>query len=210
MLGARLRHTPRRRSTPAIALRARTAESAVPVSLHYTDTPLEPALRILTQQEVTAHYLVSATTIPPSCYRLVDEDRRAWHAGQSYWQGATMLNSASIGIEIVNPGRRVAPRTTEIRVIPRADRPGCAPCYGTWSRPPSRTRPDRASRGHDAIAPQRRSIPAHPSRGTCSLRAGWSSRRAEPGRRAVGALRSRSARGHMVSASAGRNWLRRA
>jgi N-acetylmuramoyl-L-alanine amidase len=76
--------------------------------LHYTDTPFEPALHILTQHEVSAHYLVSDND-PPVVYRLVDEDRRAWHAGQSCWQGATMLNSASIGIEIVNAGRRVAP-----------------------------------------------------------------------------------------------------
>jgi len=88
--------------------------------LHYTDTPFEPALRILTLQEVSAHYLVSDND-PPVVYRLVDEDRRAWHAGQSYWQGATMLNSASIGIEIVNAGRRVAPDgSTEFASYPPA------------------------------------------------------------------------------------------
>ena len=71
--------------------------------LHYTDEDFANSLRILTQQQVSAHYLLSDET-PPRIYRLVDEQRRAWHAGASFWQGNTMLNASSIGIEIVNPG----------------------------------------------------------------------------------------------------------
>jgi len=71
--------------------------------LHYTDEPFDRSLRILTQQKVSAHYLVSDET-PPVAYRLVDENRRAWHAGLSFWKGATLLNASSIGIEIVNLG----------------------------------------------------------------------------------------------------------
>jgi N-acetylmuramoyl-L-alanine amidase len=41
-------------------------------------------------------------------YRMVGEDKRAWHAGKSYWRGNTDINSASIGIELVWPADREA------------------------------------------------------------------------------------------------------
>ena len=71
--------------------------------LHFTQLDFEASVEALTRGPVSSHYLVSATA-PPRSYRLVDEDRRAWHAGQSYWQGDTALNASSIGIEIVNRG----------------------------------------------------------------------------------------------------------
>src|ERR1700680_2392850 len=39
-------------------------------------------------------------------FKLVDEDKRAWHAGKSCWRGVMDMNSASIGIELVNPGHQ--------------------------------------------------------------------------------------------------------
>ncbi|MDT7838071.1 N-acetylmuramoyl-L-alanine amidase [Aquabacterium sp. OR-4] len=71
--------------------------------LHYTDEDMARSARILTEQAVSAHYLLSDEN-PPRVYRLVDENRRAWHAGASHWAGSSNLNSASIGIEIVNAG----------------------------------------------------------------------------------------------------------
>lgn len=73
------------------------------IILHYTQETFERSLEILTRGRVSSHYLVSDTAKPRS-YRLVEEDRRAWHAGQSFWQGDTALNASSIGIEIVNLG----------------------------------------------------------------------------------------------------------
>ena len=82
-------------------------ERQLPVSmivLHYTGMPdMQSALDRLTSPEarVSSHYLVDEDG---TIYRLVDESRRAWHAGKSRWRGVADVNSASVGIEIVNPG----------------------------------------------------------------------------------------------------------
>jgi N-acetylmuramoyl-L-alanine amidase len=72
--------------------------------LHYTGMPTgEAALKALTDpaSEVAAHYLVWENG---SIDQLVAERDRAWHAGKGSWKGESDLNSASIGVEIVNPG----------------------------------------------------------------------------------------------------------
>jgi N-acetylmuramoyl-L-alanine amidase len=74
------------------------------IVLHYTGMPdAAGALARLRDPEaqVSAHYLVEEDG---RIHRLVDEEKRAWHAGRSHWRGVTDINSASIGIEIVNPG----------------------------------------------------------------------------------------------------------
>jgi N-acetylmuramoyl-L-alanine amidase len=70
--------------------------------LHYTHVDFPTSLKLLTEGNVSSHYLVNNS--PPTIYGLVDENRRAYHAGVSYWKGATQLNASSIGIEIVNRG----------------------------------------------------------------------------------------------------------
>lgn len=72
------------------------------VILHYTSSGFQRSLGTLTRGPVSSHYLIDED--PPRIYRLVDEDRRAWHAGDSSWQGRTWLNATSIGIELVHPG----------------------------------------------------------------------------------------------------------
>jgi N-acetylmuramoyl-L-alanine amidase len=76
--------------------------------IHYTVADLPQSLHILTEREVSAHYLLTDET-PPRIYRLVDENRRAWHSGLSGWKGHRLLNASSIGIEIVHPGFRKGP-----------------------------------------------------------------------------------------------------
>lgn len=82
-------------------------ERKLPVSiivLHYTGmADAEAALQRLTDPaaKVSSHYLVDEDG---SIYKLVPEEKRAWHAGQAHWRGIDDVNSASIGIELVNPG----------------------------------------------------------------------------------------------------------
>lgn len=74
------------------------------VVLHYTGMPdAASAIKWLAnpQSKVSAHYVV---TEDGQIVRMVDEAKRAWHAGRSHWRGIDDVNSASIGIEIVNPG----------------------------------------------------------------------------------------------------------
>lgn len=77
------------------------------VVLHQTsNNSVDRALATLTdpQREVSAHYLVGRDG---TVIQLVDENRRAWHAGKSWWGGSTDLNSASIGIELDNTGEEI-------------------------------------------------------------------------------------------------------
>ncbi|WP_068076204.1 N-acetylmuramoyl-L-alanine amidase [Novosphingobium lentum] len=82
-------------------------ERTLPVTmlvLHYTgmQTGAEAEARLVDPAaQVSAHYIIHED----GCVvRLVPEDKRAWHAGRSFWRGISDVNSASIGIELVNPG----------------------------------------------------------------------------------------------------------
>lgn len=76
--------------------------------LHYTVSDNPTSIKILTEQQVSSHYLVT-NHAQPIIYRLVDENRAAYHAGNSSWKNYTQLNNSSIGIEIVNPGWTATP-----------------------------------------------------------------------------------------------------
>ena len=82
-------------------------ERKLPISmvvLHYTGmrSAGEALARLCdVSSQVSAHYLIDEDG-HVTC--LVPEDKRAWHAGKSYWRGITDVNSASIGIELCNQG----------------------------------------------------------------------------------------------------------
>jgi N-acetylmuramoyl-L-alanine amidase len=82
-------------------------ERSLPVSvivLHYTGmVDAASAIARLTDPaaKVSSHYLIAEDG---QVLRLVPESKRAWHAGKAHWRGIDDVNSASIGIELVNPG----------------------------------------------------------------------------------------------------------
>ena len=66
------------------------------VILHYTamNSAAEAIERLCdTVHQVSAHYVISESG---TVTQLVSDDMRAWHAGQSFWQGCRDVNSASI------------------------------------------------------------------------------------------------------------------
>ena len=89
--------------TPSPNFDARTTPITM-IVLHYTGMPdAAGAIERLTDPaaKVSSHYLIAEDG---QVLRLVGEENRAWHAGKSHWRQIDDVNSASIGIELVNPG----------------------------------------------------------------------------------------------------------
>ena len=85
--------------------------------LHYTGMQdAASAIARLTDPEakVSAHYLIAEDG---QIVRIVAEEKRAWHAGKSFWRGTTDINSASVGVEIVNPGHEFGYRPFPVAQI---------------------------------------------------------------------------------------------
>lgn len=125
--------------------------------LHYTGMETgQAALDRMTDKEagVSAHYMIWEDG---SVVQLVGEDKRAWHAGVSKWQGDEDLNSRSIGIEIVNGGHDwplegdVLPPYPAVQIDTLIDL--CKGILARWDIPQSRIV------GHSDIAPIRKSDP---------------------------------------------------
>jgi N-acetylmuramoyl-L-alanine amidase len=120
--------------------------------LHYTGmTSAAAAVARLCDPaaKVSSHYVVDEDG---TVYALVEEQHRAWHAGVSFWRGASGLNDRSIGIEIVNPGHEWG-----YRPFPEAQMAAVLDlCAGSLARHPI---PARNVVGHSDIAPDRKQDP---------------------------------------------------
>jgi N-acetylmuramoyl-L-alanine amidase len=122
------------------------------ILLHYTGMQTaEAALDRLrdTNARVSCHYFVHENG---NVVQLVQEARRAWHAGVSSWAGETDINSRSIGIEIVNPGHEFGYTDFPIRQIAAV----IALCRGIVAR--RRIASDRIL-AHSDVAPARKEDP---------------------------------------------------
>ena len=120
--------------------------------LHYTGTQTaqaaidrqrDPAAR------VSCHYVVDEDG---SVLNMVPEERRAWHAGTSYWRGHTGLNDRSISIQLVNPGHEWGYRDFPVLQLAAV----CDLCLSILSRHPI---PARNFVGHSDVAPDRAQDP---------------------------------------------------
>lgn len=101
------------------------------------------------EAKVSAHYLVEENG---QVWRLVPEERRAWHAGVSYWAGARDINARSIGIELANPGHEFG-----YRLFPEPQMAALeALATGILARHPI---PPHRVLGHSDVAPARKQDP---------------------------------------------------
>ncbi len=120
--------------------------------LHYTGmATAEAALDRLCDPlaKVSAHYLIDEDG---TIVALVAEAARAWHAGQSWWQGRGGLNDVSLGIELVNPGHEWGYRRFPERQMAAVVELG-QELVGRWRIPAGRVV------AHSDIAPARKEDP---------------------------------------------------
>ena len=120
--------------------------------LHYTGMADAPsALRRLCDPiaEVSSHYVVAEDG---TVLQLVTEDRRAHHAGRGVWAGESDLNSASVGIEIVNGGHAFGLPAYPDRQV-RAVAALCRDVMDRHGIPPERVL------AHSDLAPSRKEDP---------------------------------------------------
>jgi N-acetylmuramoyl-L-alanine amidase len=124
--------------------------------LHYTVSDLPQSIKILTEQTVSSHYLLTDEA-RPVIYGLVDERRQANHAGVSSWKNYTLLNTSSIGIEIVNPGFTQGPNGRIWYPFPQAQIDQLILLVKKIVR--THNIPPENVLGHSDIAPQRKQDP---------------------------------------------------
>ncbi|WP_082551647.1 N-acetylmuramoyl-L-alanine amidase [Massilia sp. Root351] len=139
------------------SLSARSQSSRVKfIIIHYTVADLPRSIKILTEQEVSSHYLLTDEA-EPKFYTLVDEARMSNHAGVSSWKTYSNLNPMSIGIEIVNSGFKETPQGRVWYPFPQSQMDQLIPLLKQIVA--RHNIPPQNILGHSDIAPQRKQDP---------------------------------------------------
>jgi N-acetylmuramoyl-L-alanine amidase len=117
------------------------------IIIHYTEMKFNDALQRLTDKntKVSAHYLIKDDG---ELFQLVDDDKVAWHAGESYWQGQSKLNENSIGIELDSLGNDVFSQKQTLACLDL-----CQDLSQKYNIPPQNFI------GHSDVAPERKIDP---------------------------------------------------
>jgi len=92
--------------SPNFSKKTRKTKDIKTIIIHYTGMQSEIAsIKRLTSpsHKVSCHYLISREG---TIFKMVNDNKIAWHAGKSKWKKFTNLNKNSIGIELVNKGHR--------------------------------------------------------------------------------------------------------
>ena len=92
--------------SPNFDKKKRSTQSIKAIIIHYTvmQSERESIKRLCNPKfKVSSHFVINSSG---KIYRLVKEDKVAWHAGKSCWGKFKNLNKNSIGIELVNKGHR--------------------------------------------------------------------------------------------------------
>jgi len=92
--------------SPNFNKKKRLVNSIKIIVIHYTgmQSERESLLRLRNKRfKVSSHFVINRNG---KIYRLVQDNKIAWHAGKSCWGKYKNLNKNSIGIELVNKGHR--------------------------------------------------------------------------------------------------------
>ena len=92
--------------SPNFDIKKRSISAIKTIIIHYTGMQSEReslAKLCNPRSKVSSHYLINRKG---KIYRLVEDNKIAWHAGKSCWGNLKNLNKSSIGIELTNKGHQ--------------------------------------------------------------------------------------------------------
>ncbi len=127
------------------------------IVIHYTDTvDFDETCAILQdpQKKVSSHVVID---VDGKVYRLVDDNKTAWHAGLSYWRGVRNINHHALGVELQNGGVRYPDNHGKLSDFPPKQIAALINLLQYWQKKFSITAPNII--GHSDVSPGRKIDP---------------------------------------------------